>query len=56
MPQSVPREAASGEQKYGVLPECRRILLDQDDDVTSALDPLLDPQSRRTPTEVNYVA
>ena len=30
--------------------------LDQDDDVTSAPDPLSNPQSRRTPTEVHYVA
>ena len=56
MPQSVLREAASVEQKYGVLPEYRRILLDQDDAVTSAPDPLSNPQSRRVAVEVSYVA
>ena len=34
----------------------RQPCLDQDDDVTSAPDPLSNPQSRRTPTEVHYVA
>ena len=29
--------------------------LDQDDDVTTAPDPLSNPQSRRTPTEIHYV-
>ena len=29
---------------------------DQDDDVTSSPDPLSNPQSRRTPKEVHYVA
>ena len=34
----------------------RQPYLDQDDDVTSAPDPLLNPQSCRIPTEVHYVA
>ena len=34
----------------------RQPCLDQDDDVTSVPDPLSNPQSRRTPTEVHYVA
>lgn len=36
--------------------EYHQPFLDQDNDVTSASDPLLNPQSRRTPTEVYYVA
>ena len=36
--------------------DSRQPCLDQDDDVTSAPDPLSNPQSRRTPTEVHYVA
>ena len=56
MSQAVLGEAASGKYKYCVLPECRRILLDQDDDVTSAPDPLSNPQSRRVAVEVSYVA
>ena len=34
----------------------RQPYFDQDDDVTSAPDPLSNPQSSRTPTEVHYVA
>ena len=34
----------------------RQPCLDQDDDVASAPDPLSNPQSRRTPTVVHYVA
>ena len=33
----------------------RQPCLDQDADVTSAPDPLSNPQSRRTPAEVHYV-
>ena len=36
--------------------EHRQPFLEQDDDVTSAPEPLSNPQSRRTPTEVHYVA
>ena len=36
--------------------EHRQPFLEQDDDVTSAPDPLSNPQSRRKPTEVHYVA
>ena len=36
--------------------DSRQPCLDQDDDVTSAPDPLSNPQSRRTPMEVQYVA
>ena len=56
MLQAVLGDASSGEHRSGVLPECRRILLDQDDDVTSAPDPLSNPQSRRVAVEVSYVA
>ena len=31
-------------------------LLQQDDDITNVPDPLSNPQSRRTPIEVSYVA
>ena len=34
----------------------RQPCLDQDDDVISVPDPLSNPQSRRIPTEVHYVA
>ena len=36
--------------------EQRQLLLDHDDGVTSAPDPLSNPQSRRTITEVHYVS
>ena len=36
--------------------DIRQPCLDQDDDVTSVPDPLSNPQSRRTPTVVHYVA
>ena len=36
--------------------EQRQLLLEQDDDITSVPDPLSNPQSRRIPIEVSYVA
>ena len=36
--------------------ENRKPFLERDDGVTSAPDPLSNPQSRRKPTEVHYVA
>ena len=48
--------AASREVKGGAEIEQRQLLLDQDNVATSAPDPLSNPQSRRTPTEVHYVA
>ena len=56
MSQDVLAKSASSVQRFSSLPECRRILLDQDDDVTSAPDPLSNPQSRRVAVEVSYVA
>ena len=44
------------ELKHDAQFDNRRPCLQQDDDVTSASDPLSIPQSRRTPTEVHYVA
>tara|TARA_B100000073_G_scaffold216892_1_gene180316 strand:+ start:309 stop:503 length:195 start_codon:yes stop_codon:yes gene_type:complete len=48
--------AASREVKGDAQFQYRQRFLDQDDDVTSAPDPLSNPQSRRKPTEVHYVA
>jgi len=48
--------AASREVKGDAQFDNRQPCLDQDDDVTSAPDPLSNSQSRRTPTEVHYVA
>ena len=48
--------AASREVKGDAQFEYRQLFLEQDDDVTSAPDPLSNPQSRRTLTEVHYVA
>ena len=53
---SVLGEAVKRELKYDAQFDNRRPCLQQDDDVTSASDPLSNPQSRRTPTEVHYVA
>ena len=47
---------ASREVKGDAQFEHRQLFLEQDDDVTSAPDPLSNPQSRRKPTEVHYVA
>ena len=47
---------ASREVKGDAQFEYRQLFLEQDDDVTSAPDPLSNPQSRRKPTEVHYVA
>ena len=44
------------ELKSEVQFDNRQPYFDQDDDVTSAPDPLSNPQSRRTSTEVHYVA
>ena len=53
---SVLGEAVVRELKRDAQFDNRQPYLDQDDDVTSAPDPLSNPQSRRTPTEVHYVA
>ena len=53
---SVLGESVMRELKRDAQFESRQPCLDQDDDVTSAPDPLSNPQSRRTPTEVHYVA
>ena len=53
---SVLSEAVVLELKCDAQFEIRQPYLDQDDDVTSVPDPLLNPQSRRRPTEVRYVA
>ena len=53
---SVLGEPVMGELKHDAQFGNRQPCLDQDDDVTSAPDPLSNPQSRRTPTEVHYVA
>ena len=53
---SVLGEAVMRELKRDAQFDIRQPCLDQDDDVTSAPDPLSNPQSRRTPTEVHYVA
>ena len=53
---SVLGEAVMSELEYEVQFHSYQPYFDQDDDVTSAPDPLSNPQSRRTPTEVHYVA
>ena len=53
---SVLGEAVMRELKRDAQFDSRQSCLDQDDDVTSAPDPLSNPQSRRTLTEVHYVA
>ena len=53
---SVLGEAVMRELKRDAQFDIRQPCLDQDDDVTSVPDPLSNPQSRRTPTEVHYVA
>ena len=53
---SVLEEAVMRELKRDAQFDNRQPFLDQDDDVTSAPDPLSTPQSRRTPTEVHCVA
>ena len=53
---SVLDEAVMRELKRDAQFDIRQLCLDQDDDVTSVPDPLSNPQSRRTPTEVHYVA
>ena len=53
---SVLGEAVIRKLKHDAQIKNRQPYLDQDDDVTSAPDPLSNPQSRRTPTEVHYVA
>ena len=49
-------EGVMGEVKRDAKFEHHQPFLDQDDDVTSASDPLSNPQSHRTPSEVHYVA
>ena len=49
-------EAVMRELKHDAQFDNRQPYLDQDDDVTSAPDPLSNPQSRRKATEVHYVA
>ena len=49
-------EGVIREVKRDAQVEHRQPFLEQDDDVTSAPDPLSNPQSRRKPTEVHYVA
>ena len=53
---SVLSKAVMREPRRDAQFESRQPCLDQDDDVTSAPDPLSNPQSRRTPMEVHYVA
>ena len=53
---SVLGKAVMRELKHDAQFDNRQPCLDQDDDVTSAPDPLSNPQSRRIPTEVHYVA
>ena len=53
---SVLDEAVMRELKRNAQFDIRQPCLDQDDDVTSVPDLLSNPQSRRTPTEVHYVA
>jgi hypothetical protein len=48
--------AVARELKRDAQFDNRQPYLDQDDDVTIAPDLLSNPQSRRTPTEVHYVA
>ena len=53
---SVLGEAVMRKLKHDAQFKNRQPYFDQDADVTSAPDPLSNPQSRRTPTEVHYVA
>ena len=53
---SVLSEAVMRELKRDAQFDNRQPCLDQDDDVTSVPDPLSNPQSRRIPMEVHYVA
>ena len=53
---SVLGEAVMRKLKHDTQLKNRQPYFDQDDDVTIAPDPLSNPQSRRTPTEVHYVA
>jgi len=52
---SVLGKAVTLKLKRDAQSDNRQPCLDQDADVTSAPDPLSNPQSRRTPTEVHYV-
>ena len=53
---SVLGEVVMCKLKYDAQFKNRQPYFDQDGDVISAPDPLSNPQSRRTPTEVHYVA
>ena len=53
---SVLGKAVTLELKRDAQSDNRQPCLDQDADVTSAPDPLSNPQSRRTPTEVHQRA
>ena len=53
---SVLGEAVMREKKRDAQFDNCQPYLDQDDDVISVPDPLSNPQSRRIPTEVHYVA
>ena len=53
---SVLGKAVMRELKHDARFDDRQPCLDQDDDVTSAPDLLSNPQSRRIPMEVHYVA
>lgn len=53
---SVLGEAVLRELKRDAQLDRRQPCLEQDDDVTSAPDPLSNPQSRRRPVEASYVA
>ena len=54
VPHSVLGEAVMRELKRDAQFDNCQPCLDQDDDVTSAPNPLSNPQSRRTQTEVRY--
>ena len=53
---SVLGEAVMRELKRDAQFDNRQPCLDQDDDVINVPDPLSNPQSRRVPMEVHYVA
>ena len=53
---SVLGEAVMRKLKHDAQFKDRQLYFDQDHDVTSTPDPQSNPQSRRTPTEVHYVA
>ena len=53
---SVLGEAVLHKLKVDLQFESSHPPFEQDDDVTSAPDPLSNPQSRRSPVEVHYVA